>query len=100
MKNSALIFWLALMILLPMAYVGYLAWQRLATTPAEASSIADDAQLAEAGAKERMEIAGGGLAAAPFKLTAQTGKPFDSKEMLGKVWVASGFFRELPGRLL
>ena len=38
-----------------------------------------------------------GAPAAPFTLTDQTGTPFDSTRLRGRVWVASVFFANCPG---
>jgi protein SCO1/2 len=38
-----------------------------------------------------------GAPAAPFILTDQTGTPFDSTSLRGRVWVASVFFANCPG---
>jgi cytochrome oxidase Cu insertion factor (SCO1/SenC/PrrC family) len=50
----------------------------------------------DSGSLDRRKL-DGNPAIPAFKLTRENGKEFDSKSMLGKVWVASYFFCNCPG---
>lgn len=43
------------------------------------------------------ESAGANVAATPFTLTDQTGQPFESSALRGKVWMGAIFFANCPG---
>lgn len=60
------------------------------TTPSGASRLQSNVTPAPAGVEP-------GAPAAPFTLTDQTGTPFDSTTLRGRVWVASVFFANCPG---
>ena len=84
MKNAALTFWLSVLILAGAGYGGYAAYHYFQRT-------ADASDGTANGATET-----GGGTAQPFKLTDQDGNEWDSKQMDGKVWVASFFFASCP----
>ncbi len=94
MKNMTLVFWLALLVSLPTAYAGYLAWQKMSMSP---EITASSTEASDADERGRTAIASGGPTIPAFKLTAQTGKEFDSRSMIGHVWVASYFYASCPG---
>ena len=81
MNNSALPYWLALMVLLAATYGGWKWWQV---------------------EQFRSQQAGGGLEfdgppLEQFELTERSGKPFRSRDMRGNVWVTTFFFATCPG---
>ena len=84
MRNAALAFWVSVLLLAVLSYGGYSAFNYFQRA-AEASD----------GAGYGPIDTGGGTAQ-PFKLTDQAGNEWDSKQMEGKVWVASFFFASCP----
>ncbi len=81
MSNSALPYWLALMVLVGTGYAGWKLWQ------------VDQYQASRA--EGGLEFEGPPLE--EFELTERSGEPFRSAEMKGKVWVATFFFATCPG---
>ncbi len=81
MNNTALPYWLALMVLFVAGYGGWKWWQ---------------VQQFEA----NRSVGGITMSGPPleeFTLTERSGQPFRSRDMLGKVWVATLFFTTCPG---
>lgn len=85
MKNTALPYWLAVAVLV-MAGYGGLRWWQISRQVREF-----EASRAEGG----LEFDGQPLE--EFELTERSGKPFRSRDMLGKVWVTTFFFATCPG---
>jgi cytochrome oxidase Cu insertion factor (SCO1/SenC/PrrC family) len=81
MNNSALPYWLALMVLAVASYGGWKWWQ---------------VQQFEAN-REVGGIEFDGPTLEQFELTERSGQPFRSRDMLGKVWVTTFFFATCPG---
>ena len=81
MNNSALPYWLSLMVVLVASYGGW-KWYQVQQF-------------------ERDRAAGGleftGPPLEEFELTERSGQPFRSSEMVGKVWVTTFFFATCPG---
>jgi len=81
MSNSAIPYWLSLMVLVAASYFGWKWWQ------------VDQFQ--------RSQSAGGIQYTGPpleeFELTERSGKPFRSADLRGKIWVANLFFSTCPG---
>ncbi len=82
MNNSALPYWLSLMVLVAASYGGW-KWYQL--------------QQFEA-SREVGGIAFNGPPLEEFELTERSGKPFRSADMRGKVWVTTFFFATCPGQ--
>lgn len=87
MKSSGVKFWLTFLLLALAGYGIYTGWRiydRLAEsqTPAVVVTPVQDYV---------------GRQVQPFKLVERSGREFDSKELDGKVWVASFFFSSCPG---
>ena len=81
MNNTALPYWLALMVLLGASYGGWKWWQ---------------VQKFQAG----REVGGLEFEGPPleeFELIERSGQPFRSRDMLGKVWVTTFFFATCQG---
>jgi protein SCO1 len=81
MNNSALPYWLALMVVVAASYGGLKWWQ---------------VQQFEA----NHEVGGIEFDGPPleeFELTERSGRPFRSRDMLGKVWVCTFFFASCQG---
>ena len=81
MNNTALPYWLALMVLLGASYGGWKWWQ---VQQFQASR----------------EVGGVEFEGPPleeFELTERSGQPFRSRDMRGKVWVTTFFFATCPG---
>lgn len=81
MNNTALPYWLTLMVVIAASYGGWTWWR---VQQHEASQ------------------AGGGISfngppLEEFELTERSGEPFRSRDMLGKVWVTTFFFASCPG---
>jgi cytochrome oxidase Cu insertion factor (SCO1/SenC/PrrC family) len=67
-------------------------------TRPEPTTSADRGQpLPVAGRVEKDDERAASIADTPFRLTDQTGKPFDSAALAGKVWLGSIFFSNCPG---
>jgi protein SCO1/2 len=81
MNNSALPYWLALIVLLGAGYGGWTWWQ-----------VEQFQSSHEVGG---LEFEGPPLE--EFELTERSGKPFRSGDMLGRVWVTTFFFATCPG---
>jgi cytochrome oxidase Cu insertion factor (SCO1/SenC/PrrC family) len=81
MNNSALPYWLALLVLAVASYGGWKWWQ---------------VQQFEAN-REVGGIEFDGPTLEQFELTERSGQPFRSRDMLGKVWVTTFFFATCPG---
>ncbi len=93
--TPVLLFWVTLGLVFASGYFGWQAFHRAAgdgSALRAAESGGDDA----AGNVDRRKLDGNPPIPA-FKLTRADGKEFDSKSMLGKVWVASYFFANCPG---
>jgi protein SCO1/2 len=81
MNNSALPYWLAFLVLLAASYGGWKWWQvQQFQTNREVGGLEFDGPPLE-----------------EFELTERSGQPFRSRDMLGKVWVATFFFATCPG---
>ncbi|HEV2972305.1 MAG TPA: SCO family protein [Pirellulales bacterium] len=91
MKSTALVFWLLLALAATGSYAGWIMLRH----PNEKTADADPPQ----GQSDfsRTNIPPDGPTIPGFKLTDQDGKTFDSKSMMGRVWVASFFFTSCPG---
>ena len=89
--NHVVKFWLALLLALVGLYGGYSLWRI-------SSRSAADAQASSAGQADRAPLTGFKVGA--FKLIERSGKPFDSRELKGKVWVASFFYSNCSGACL
>jgi cytochrome oxidase Cu insertion factor (SCO1/SenC/PrrC family) len=81
--DSALPFFLALLVLFGMAYGGW-TWWRVYNYEADRGQAIDDI----------------GPPLTEFELTERSGKPFRSEDMKGKVWVATYFFTTCPGECI
>lgn len=81
MNNSALPYWLALMVVVAASYGGWKWWQ-----------VQQYQSSREVGG---IEFEGPPLE--EFELTERSGKPFRSRDMLGKVWVTTFFFATCSG---
>ena len=81
MNNSALPYWLTLMVVLAASYGGWKVYQvqQFKHDQAVGGIKFDGPPLKE------------------FELTERSGKPFRSSEMAGKVWVTTFFFASCPG---
>ena len=81
MNNSALPYWLALMVVAAATYGGWKWWQvqQFEASRAEGGIEFDGPPLEE------------------FELTERSGQPFRSRDMLDKVWVTTFFFATCPG---
>lgn len=83
--GSLLPFFLALAVLLVIAYGGYKWWQ------------VDQWQQSRG---EAMPATAIGPPLTEFELTESSGEPFRSTDMLGKVWVVTYFFTTCPGNCI
>jgi cytochrome oxidase Cu insertion factor (SCO1/SenC/PrrC family) len=81
--DAALPFFLAVLVLLGMAYGGY-TWWRVAQAEANRGNVTYDI----------------GPPITDFELTERSGKPIRSADMKGKVWVVSYFFTSCPGECI
>lgn len=81
--DAALPFFLAVLVLFGMAYGAY-TWYR----------------VAKAQASRGQAIVDIGPPITDFELTERSGKPFNSADMKGKVWVVSYFFTSCPGECI
>lgn len=81
MNNTALPYWLALMVALAASYGGWKWWQVQ--------------QFQESREVGGIEFEGPPLE--EFELTERSGQPFRSRDMLGRVWVTTFFFATCPG---
>jgi len=82
MNNSSLPYWLSLMVLFAASYGGWKLWQVKQFQQQQATggiTLSEGPPLTE------------------FELTERSGKPFRSRDMRGKVWVASFFFANCQG---
>ena len=79
MNNSALPYWLTLLVVLAAAYGGYKWYQVEQARPSGGIELADLPPLEE------------------FELTERSGEPFRSADMRGKVWAVTFFFSTCPG---
>ncbi len=97
--TPALLGWLALGLVFASGYFGWHAFHRPAADSVGGLHAAEN-DSADGPKKDdtwlRTHIDAGPTIPA-FKLTRENGKEFDSKDMLGKVWVASYFFANCPG---
>jgi protein SCO1/2 len=91
MKNSAVKFWLVMLCLLGAGYASLVVWRRIDT---RAAGPGDSALVRSARSHAPADMPAGPVA--DFVLTDQAGGPFDSKDLQGKVWVASFFFTNCP----
>ncbi len=83
--DSALPFFLAVLVLFGMAYGGW-TWYRVYRYEADRGQAIDDI--------------GPPLPVTDFELTERSGKPFRSADMKGKVWVVTFFFTTCPGECI
>ncbi len=81
--DTALPFFLAVLVLFGMAYGGW-TWWRVSQFESESSQA----------------IADVGPPLTEFELTERSGKPFRSADMQGKVWVVTYFFTTCPGECI
>jgi cytochrome oxidase Cu insertion factor (SCO1/SenC/PrrC family) len=88
MNRWALFFWGLLIVVLAGMY-GIRMYERRAEARVEATSATVSPPLPAVGHE-----------VAPFTLTERSGQPFDSKQLEGKVWIASFFFANCPGACL
>jgi len=79
MNHSTLPYWLTLMVLLVVSYGGWKYWQVQQFQSGGGIEFTSQPPLEE------------------FELTERSGKPFRSRDMLGKVWVTTFFFSNCPG---
>jgi protein SCO1/2 len=81
MKTNALPYWLALMVVVAASYGAWKWWQvqQFQTSRSTGGLEFDGPPLEE------------------FELTERSGQPFRSRDMEGKVWVATFFFATCPG---
>jgi cytochrome oxidase Cu insertion factor (SCO1/SenC/PrrC family) len=84
-KGTALPYFLALAVLLAMAYGGWKWWQVRQFELGRSHAIREDAI---------------GPPLTEFELTERSGKPFRTADMRGKVWVATYFFTTCPGNCI
>jgi cytochrome oxidase Cu insertion factor (SCO1/SenC/PrrC family) len=80
--DTAVPFFLALLVLFGMAYGGWKWWQVRQYEQSRGQAILDDAP---------------GPPLKEFQLTSSDGTPFRTADMRGKVWVATYFFTTCPG---
>ena len=67
------------------------------TRPEPTTSAEQRQPLPVAGRVEKDDEGAASIADTPFSLTDQTGKPFGSESLAGKVWLGSIFFSNCPG---
>jgi len=79
MNNSTLPYWLTLMVLLVVSYGGWKYWQVQQFQSGGGIEFTSQPPLEE------------------FELTERSGKPFRSRDMLGKVWVTTFFYANCAG---
>jgi protein SCO1/2 len=95
MKSKALLFWLALLLVVGGGAIVYAAWVSYSGQPRVGGlshSPADGGPTDEPAASP----AAGEEWLTDFLLTERSGRPFSSKSLRGKVWVASFFFASCP----
>jgi protein SCO1/2 len=97
MKNTALVFWLALGIAAIASYGGWVIYRHSQAQAASSSGSHEPDAAQSENARMRMEIGPDNPTVRTFKLTDQDGKEFDSASLKGKVWVGSIFFASCPG---
>jgi cytochrome oxidase Cu insertion factor (SCO1/SenC/PrrC family) len=85
MKSSTVPYWLTLMVVLATAYASWHVWRGGQRTDHAATSVP---VKNEADESERIT---------EFALEERGGRPLHSRDMQGKVWVASFFFSSCPG---
>jgi len=93
MKSTVLIFWTMLALAAGGSYAGWVVfhnWHANAAYAAGGDSASDEDQGVRMNIPPSKTIPG-------FTLTDQSGREFDSRKMMGKVWVASYFFASCPG---
>jgi cytochrome oxidase Cu insertion factor (SCO1/SenC/PrrC family) len=92
MKSAAVRYWVTMLVLCAGFYGVLKGWQYFQTAGA-----AEKDERAAAKAHSAPTIADLNKTVQPFELTDQTGEPFKSDTLDGKVWVASFFFTNCPG---
>jgi protein SCO1/2 len=93
MKNAALTFWLAVILIGSVAYGSWVAWREFGH-----KSASDSQAVASEGQSEwKATNLPPGKPTPDFVLTDQDGHEFHSSSLKGKVWVASFFFASCPG---
>ncbi|HEV3416144.1 MAG TPA: SCO family protein [Pirellulales bacterium] len=97
MKHTALVFWLVLTLAATASYTGWIAYRHAREGTADAAAADEPSRSPGQADFSRTNIPPDGPTIPGFKLTDQDGKPFDSKSMMNKVWVASFFFTSCPG---
>ncbi len=97
MKNTALVFWVALALAAIGSYGGWVIYRHSQAQVASSSGSRETDSAQSENDRMRMEIAGDGPSVPTFKLTDQDGREFDSADLRGKVWVSSIFFASCPG---
>lgn len=90
-RFSAVRFWLSLMLTLLAAYGGYTLWK----VYGKLSSSEEPAVVYVPVADPLV-----GTPIDDFQLTRQDGQAFDSRQLAGRIWVASFFFSSCPGACL
>jgi protein SCO1/2 len=98
MKNTALIFWIALGLAAGGSYGGWVIYRHSQAQAASATSPHEADPAKAENDRMRMEIPADGPSVPTFKLINQDGKEFDSASLWGKVWVASVFFASCPAQ--
>jgi protein SCO1/2 len=96
MKNTALVFWVALAFAAVGSYGVWFVIHHAQASASTSGSHGSDAAQSE-NDRMRMEIAADSPSVPTFKLTDQDGKEFDSASLRGKVWASSIFFASCPG---
>jgi cytochrome oxidase Cu insertion factor (SCO1/SenC/PrrC family) len=95
MKHAALVFWLALLLMVAVFYGSWLAWRQ------HGHGGASDSQASAAEGQPnwaRTNLPPGSSKPLPdFAFTDQAGHEFHSRTLRGQVWVASFFFASCPG---
>jgi cytochrome oxidase Cu insertion factor (SCO1/SenC/PrrC family) len=88
MKNTALVFWLAVALLGSAAYGSWVLWRDWhESQPDFEGPIGSASHKAPVGPPMK-----------EFELTERSGRTFQSKELAGQVWLGSIFFSSCPGK--
>lgn len=92
--NSAVKYWIVLVAVLAGVYGSFLLWRSDSQREQAGRSAASATATQTAAAAAQETLSDGPVA--PFKLIDQDGNVFDTRQLDGKVWVASFFFTNCP----
>jgi cytochrome oxidase Cu insertion factor (SCO1/SenC/PrrC family) len=90
MKNTALVFWIALAVVGSAAYGSWVAWRGMHPEPPR--------HHAETAHEQYRPAPPEGIPVSDFQLVERSGREIDSKELKGDVWLGSFFFSSCPGK--